>query len=137
MDRRSLVTRYEAYLETCNRHALDELAPFLADRVTVNGRERSRAEYIDDLRELLASFPDYRWRIRRVIVEDSWLAVHLVDTGTRSGSFLGAPADGAVVTTDEFAMYRFDAQGRIEHVEVAADDSRLMRPAGAGPEQEG
>lgn len=137
MDRRSLISRYEAYLDTCNRHDVDQLATFLADRVTVNGRERSRVEYIDDLRQLLASFPDYRWRIRRTIVEGRWLAVHLVDTGTRSSAFLGAPGDGAVVTTDEFAMYRFDAEGLIEHVEVTADNLRLTRPAGSGLDREG
>lgn len=47
MDRRSLVSRCEAYLDTCNRHAVDQLATFLADRVTLNGRERSRIEHVE------------------------------------------------------------------------------------------
>jgi hypothetical protein len=50
--------------------------------------------------------------------------VHLADTGTRRQPFLGAPGDATVVTTDEFAMYRF-AEERIAEVWVTADIARL------------
>lgn len=125
--REQILERYAAYLDACNRHALDEVTGFLAPTVEVNGEPRTRQEYAEDLRALFAAFPDYRWELVRAVVEGAWLAVHLRDRGTRLGGFLGAPGDGSVVETDEFAMYCLDAQGRIAQVEVTADNARLTR----------
>jgi len=127
VNRDEVLTRYASYLATCNRHDWDRLTPFLADTIVVNGRPTSRAEYADDLRALVAVFPDYRWQLQRALVEGDWLAVRLHDTGTRVAEFLGAPGDGSAVETTEFAMYHFDTNGLITHVEVTADDARLAR----------
>lgn len=115
---------YRRYLTVCNQHAWHELAPFLADNVLVNDQARSRREYIADLAALGRSFPDYRWELRRAIVQGEWLAVHLHDTGTRVGPFLEAPGDGTEVQTHEFAMYRISG-GLIHEVEVTADNKPL------------
>lgn len=117
--------RYRAYLDVCNRHALDELPAYLAGQITVNGVPKSSVQYVKDLEALFASFPDYRWTIARTVVEERWLAVHLRDAGTRAGAFRGGPGDGTRVATDEFAIYHFDLDGLIEHVEVTADNARL------------
>jgi len=90
----------------CNRHAWAELRPFIADEVVVNGEPKSPDEYAEDLARLDDAFPDYRWRVQRTVFEAPWLAVQLRDSGTRRGPFHAAAGDGAVVTTDEFALYR-------------------------------
>ena len=59
---------------------------------------------------------------RRVVLEGDWLAVHLHDTGTRAGDFLGAGGDGAHVATDEFNMYRV-VDGLIVELEGTADNA--------------
>lgn len=115
---------YRRYLTACNGHAWHELAPFLAETVLVNDRSRTRREFIADLCALGRSFPDYRWELRRAIVQGEWLAVHLHDTGTRVGPFLDAPGDGTEVQTREFAMYRISG-GLIHEVEVTADNKPL------------
>lgn len=61
-----------------------------------------------------------------MVVEGEWLAVHLHDTGTRVGDFLGARGDGAQVETDEFNMYRV-VGGLIVQLEGTADNARLRR----------
>jgi predicted ester cyclase len=127
--RDEVVSRYLEYLDTCNRRAWDEIRPFLAAFVMVNGRTRTREEYVADVMATTASFPDYRWELRRAIVEGEWLAVHLHDTGTRMGPFLGALGDGTAVTTEEFDMYRI-VDGLIHEVEGTADNARLTRDAG-------
>ena len=127
VDRDAVLTRYASYLATCNRHDWDRLTPFLADTIVVNGRPRSRAEHADDLRALTAVFPDYRWQLQRALVEGDWLAVRLHDAGTRIAEFLGAPGDGSAVETTQFAMYHFDNNELITHVEVTADNARLTR----------
>lgn len=124
--RGEVVRRYREYLDACNRRDWDGLAGFLAETVLVNGVERSRAEYVADVVRTVAVFPDYRWEMRRVVHEGEWLAVHLYDTGTRQGEFLGAAGDGSRVETDEFDMYRM-VDGLIVEVEGTADNARLCR----------
>lgn len=121
-----LRARYEAYLSACNRHDLDDVLTHLAPSIVVNEENKTPGAYVEDLAALLRAFPDYHWTLVRAVVEDAWIAVHLKDRGTRRGSFLGAPGDGTEVSTDEFAIYHFDEQGRIEHIEVTADNARLI-----------
>lgn len=125
MTRDEIVTRYVAYLDACNRHACPDLAPFLADILLVNGRARTKGEYAADLAELVEAFPDYRWELRRAVVDGEWLAVRLRDVGTRTGAFRGATGDGTHVATDELVMYRL-VDGVIHEVEGTADNAPLI-----------
>ena len=120
----AVVERYRRYNAICNRHAFDELAPFLADVVRVNGEDRTAQQYVDDLFVVHRAFPDYRWDVQRTVHEHPWLAVHFRDTGTHLGPWHGVAATGRRVTTDEFSMYRFDGD-RIAEVWVTADNARL------------
>jgi predicted ester cyclase len=122
--RDEIVRRYQEYLDACNRRDWDGLGAFVADQVLVNGVERSRAEYVADVRRTTMIFPDYRWELRRAVHEGEWLAVHLYDTGTRHWEFLGADGDGSRVETDEFDLYRI-VDGLIVEVEGTADNARL------------
>jgi predicted ester cyclase len=121
-----VVSRYSKYIDACNRRAWDELAGYVADCVLVNGLARSRREYVADVVATISVFPDFRWELRRVVLEGEWLAVHLHDTGTRLGDFLRARGDGARVATDEFDMYRI-VDGLIVEVEGTADNARLCQ----------
>ena len=124
--RDEIVRRYSEYIDACNRRAWDEVGNYVAARVLVNGSARSRSEYVADVVATTSVFPDYRWELRRVVLEGEWLAVHLHDTGTRLSDFLGARGDGARVETDEFDMYRI-VDGLIVEVEGTADNARLCR----------
>jgi predicted ester cyclase len=119
------VSRYLAYLDACNRRAWEELRGYLAKTVLVNGLPRTQDEYLADLVTTTKSFPDYRWRLVRAVVEGEWLAVHLHDVGTRSGPFRSDPGDDTHVETQEFDMYRI-LDGRIHEVEGTADNARLL-----------
>ncbi len=125
-NRDEVIRRYLDYLDACNRRAWDELPEYLADRVLVNGSPRSPREYVADVMATAAVFPDYRWELRRAVLEGEWLAVHLYDTGTRMGDFRGAPGDGARVETDEYDMYRI-VDGLILEVDGTADNARLCQ----------
>ena len=63
--------------------------------------------------------------LRRLFVDPPWLSAHFHDTGTHRGPFLGVPATGRRVRTQEFAVYRVEA-GRIAEVWVAADNHALL-----------
>jgi predicted ester cyclase len=126
VSRDEVVRRYAEYIDACNRRDWNELGTFVGESVLVNGSARSRREYVADVMATTEAFPDYRWELRRVVVEGEWLAVHLHDTGTRIGRFLDAPGDGARVETDEFDMYRV-VEGLIIEVEGTADNARLRQ----------
>jgi predicted ester cyclase len=115
---------YVAYLGACNSRAWDTIPAFVCPSVLVNGVQRSRAQYVDDIRKTIAVFPDYTWELRHIVEQAPWLAVHLHDTGTRHQPFLGAPGDLSPVETDEFAMYRI-TNGRIAELWGTADNARL------------
>jgi predicted ester cyclase len=120
----ALVDWYLRYNAICNRHAFDELTPFLRDVVRVNGADRTAQGYVDDLFVVVNAFPDYRWEVQRILVDEPWIAVHLADTGTHLGPWRGVAPTGRAVGTDEFAMYRLE-QGRIAEVWGTADNARL------------
>ena len=128
--RASIIDRYSAYLGACTRHAWEEIPPFLAATVVVNGAVRTRSEYVVDLRATVDVFPDYSWTLRRALVDGEWLAVHLSTKGTRVRPFLWASGDGSRVETDEFDMYRI-VNGLIHEVHGTADNARLCASAPA------
>jgi len=68
-----LASWYRRYSAVCNRHALHELAPYLRDVVLVNGAERTAQGYIDGPFEVDRAFPDHRWEIRRILVDEPWV----------------------------------------------------------------
>ncbi len=118
--RDDVVNRYLDYLDACNRRAWDDLGRFLADTVLVNGRAQTRREYVENVKATTAVFPDYRWELRRAVVEGDWLAVHLHDEGTRAPPFLGSPGDGAGVETDEFTINRACARQLVYRTSIWA-----------------
>jgi predicted ester cyclase len=71
------------------------------------------------------AFPDYRWEVRRLVVDAPWIAAHLTDTGTHRDAFRGVQATGRPVTLPEFALYRVDA-GRIAEVWGSAFHLHLL-----------
>lgn len=123
-NRQRIIDTYTTYLDACSRHAWEEIPPFLAERVLVNGEARTRSEYLAHLQSTIDVFPDYRWTLRRAVIEGEWLSVHLSATGTRLGPFLWATGDGSSVETDEFDMYRV-VDGLIHEVYGTADNARL------------
>ena len=121
----NLAAFYRRYNEVCNAHRFDELGGYVAEGVEVNGAVQGLRGYVDGLADVVRAFPDYRWDLRHLLVDGDRIAAHFVDTGTHRGEFLGVPATGRAVTTQEFAVYRV-ADGRIVEVWVTADNLRLL-----------
>jgi predicted ester cyclase len=116
---------YRRYNEHCNEHRFGELDAFVAADVVVNDAVQGLADYAAGLRGVVTAFPDYRWELRHLLIDGGWIAAHLHDTGTHRGTFLGVPATGRQVATQEFAIYRVTA-GKIAEVWVTADNLDLL-----------
>ncbi|MEN3357941.1 MAG: hypothetical protein V7637_1923, partial [Mycobacteriales bacterium] len=116
---------YRRYNQHCNEHRFGELEEFVADDVVVNGAVQGVADYVAGLQAVVDAFPDYRWELGHLLVDGCWIAAHFHDTGTHRGTFLGVPATGRSVATQEFAVYRV-AAGKITQVWVTADNLGLL-----------
>ena len=110
-----LAAFYRRYNACCNEHRVEDLAEFVARDVAIDGTERGLDAYAAELRAVVRAFPDYRWELRRLVVDAPWIAAHFTDTGTHREAFLGVPATGRSVAVPEFAFYRVDA-GQIAEV---------------------
>ncbi len=124
-DEQGLETVYRRYNTVCNAHQFDRLSEFVAPDVEVNGEVQGLQAYVDGLQAVVRAFPDYRWDLQHLFVSGDWVSAHFLDTGTHRGTFLGVPATGRMVRTQEFAIYRFQ-EGRIAEVWVTADNLRLL-----------
>jgi len=120
-----LTSFYRRYNARCNAHEFDTLAEFVATEVVVNGELQGLRAYVEGLEAVVRAFPDYRWDLRHLLVDGCWISAHFLDTGTHRDVFLGVPATGRTVSTQEFAVYRIDG-GKIVEVWVAADNLRLL-----------
>jgi predicted ester cyclase len=113
--RRELEAFYLRYNRRCNEHAFERLEEFVANDVEVNGERQGLRGYVDGLEEVVRAFPDFRWELRHLLIDEPWIAAHLIDHGTNAGTFRGLSATGRAVTTQEFAFYRV-AAGKIAEV---------------------
>jgi predicted ester cyclase len=120
-----LAEHYRRYNATCNAHLFEELDEFVHEELVVNGERIRRADYVEGLRAVVRAFPDYRWELQHLLVDGDVVAAHFLDTGTHGGEWLGVAATGRRVSTQEFAVYRWDG-GRIAEVWVTADDLRVL-----------
>jgi predicted ester cyclase len=105
-DRNALAAFYRRYIACCNEHRFDDLGQFVAH---------------------VRAFPDYQWELRQLLLDPPWIGAHLADTGTHREPFLGVPATGRSVSTQEFAFYRIDAD-QITEVWGTAFAVHLLQP---------
>ena len=99
---------YRRYNACCNEHRFEDLREFVAQDVVINGTDRGLDAYAEGLRSVVRAFPDYRWELRHLVVDASWIAAHVADTGTHGATFHGVEATGRSVGTPEFAFYPVD-----------------------------
>jgi predicted ester cyclase len=120
-----LAAFYRRYNACCNDHRFEDLAQFVAPDVVINGTGRGLDTYAENLQYVVDGFPDFHWELRRLVVEPPWIAAFLADTGTHRAPFLGVPATGRPVSTQEFAFYRIDGD-RIAEVWGTAFGENLL-----------
>lgn len=92
--------RYLRYLACCNERRFGDLREFVRPDVRVNGAEVGVQAYGDGLAGVVELFPDFRWRLERLLVDGGWMSARLTDTGTAR--------DGRRIRIQEFALYRLD-----------------------------
>jgi predicted ester cyclase len=112
VERADVVAAYQRYLALCNEHRVDELVEVVSDQVSGSGQDDGLAAYIDRVRDVYAAFPDYRWELQGLVVEDDTVSARLTGTGTHTGPFGDIAPTGRRISTQELVVYQF-ADGKI------------------------
>ena len=95
LERADLAAVYERYLTRCNEHRFDQLGEFVSEQVSGSGPVDGLAGYIDGVKAVCTAFPDYRWELQELVVEEDTIAARLIGQGTHTGPFSGiAPPAG-------------------------------------------
>lgn len=111
---------FEDWLDALNRHDLDAVGGLLHPDVRRAGAPRGSAAWLRDLAELLAAFPDQRWKRIAVVVEGDRLAAHTRTRGTHRGTWRAVRSTGRRVSSAEFGFFRVQ-HGRIAEYAGGAD----------------
>jgi predicted ester cyclase len=133
-EKRATIERiYDAF----NRRALDELdGLFHPDYVdhSPQGEIRGVPMFREYLKSWLDAFPDGRFELSHVIVEEDLAAWQSHFTGTNTGSLMGMPPTGRRVQTRGVDMGRMSDDGRALEHWSGNEMGELMQQLGLMPE---
>jgi len=91
-----------------NLERIDEL--FSTDIVRHFLPGGSETKGLDKLRDRIRNhrkaFPDWTEKIKLIVAEGDFVAIHFTSTGTNKGSFLGNPPTGKQIHTNDMSIYR-------------------------------
>ncbi len=83
-------------------YSADIVRHFLPDGSEIKGLAKLR----DRIRNHRKAFPDWTEKIKLIVAEGDFVAIHFSSTGTNNGSFLGNPATGKQIHTNDMSIYR-------------------------------
>lgn len=117
---------FKRYIAALNAHQMDRMTEFVHEEVLQNLRSVTRADVISDLKGHIASVPDFKWRVKDVVVEGDTVAARLFNIGTPTKTWLGIEPTGRTVETLEFAFHKA-RDGKFYEMNYAMDVVGLLR----------
>ncbi|WP_157421945.1 ester cyclase [Acidovorax sp. Root219] len=120
---------FDRYIAALNAHQMDRMTEFVHDKVVQNLKLVSREDVISDLKGHINAVPDFRWRVRDVVVEGDTIAARLFNIGTPAKSWLGIEPTGKTVETLEFAFHKV-RDGKFYEMNYAMDVIGLRKRLG-------
>ena len=120
---------YPTYLRVLDERRLEDLVDHVQPRLTYNGRDLTREDYVALLRADVAAIPDLTYDLDDLVVEDGRVAARLVFRCTPVGEFLGLSATGRRIEFAEHVFYRL-VGGRIAAVTSMIDRDAVRRQLG-------
>lgn len=117
---------YAAYLEACNDHDFTRMQGFYRPVLVVNDVPMAATDVTAQFAPVVAAFPDWRWEVRHLVVDDDYLSLHFQVTGTHRGTFQGIEPTGRTVAVSQFTLYQVQGD-KFTHVWDLADMGELVR----------
>lgn len=78
---------------------------------------------------MIEGFPDLHYTVRRMLVSEDQVAIHVDMTGTHTGNFFGIPATGKTVQVSQMQFERIESGLIVEHWRVT-DDLEMLKQLG-------
>jgi predicted ester cyclase len=98
---------YRRYLQCLNERRWDDLADFVSDDVTRNGKSMGLDGYRTLLETDVAAVPDLQFIAELMVVQGDFVACRLTFECTPQHPFLGFDPPGTAISFAEHAIYRF------------------------------
>ncbi|AQT78010.1 hypothetical protein B1R94_00310 [Mycolicibacterium litorale] len=117
---------YAAYLEACNEHDFTRMQSFYTPVLVVNDVPMPATDVTAQFAPVVAAFPDWRWEVKHLVVDDDYLSLHFRVTGTHRGSFQGIEATDRPVAVSQFTLYQVQGD-KFTHVWDLADMGEVLR----------
>ncbi len=90
--------------------------------------------FIDLWKTFTAAFPDLRFDVQQIVMDDDMCAVRGIQSGTHQGNFLGmVPPTGIKVKWTGTAIFRYNEEGKIVERWQDLDNLSLFQQLGVIP----
>lgn len=122
-----LKAHYQTYIDYCNEQNYEGVLKFYTSPIiNINDAPVPPSQVIDQIKVLFEGFPDWRWEIRRFVIDGEYMAVHFTNTGTHRGTFQEIEATGRRITTTELTLYHLK-DGQFSHVWPFVDFASIVK----------
>lgn len=129
-NRRTLERAYAAF----NRHDLEAVRETAADGFVDHGASADAGAGFEATRSnvgrFMEAFPDARWEVLDMIVDDHGAAVRLIVSGTHRGPFMGIEPTGERIVLEDIDYLHFNAEGLVTDRWGGFDRLALMEQLG-------
>lgn len=123
------------YDECINQGKLDVADQIIASSFVATGPNGGNGPegYKSTVRHLLAGFPDIRFTVHNLVVENDHVAAYWTWDGTHRGPFAAIPPTGKRVHQEGMVLYRFES-GKVAEAKVLFDRLGVFQQLGNAPE---
>lgn len=131
---KQIMHRFTEFINTANEKLAEDLiSPNAVFHVPGSPEPmRGPAGYLAIITMMRAGFPDIRWTLEEMIVEDDRVAARFTMRGTHNGVFFGVPPTGNKIQVQAMNFYRLSS-GQIVEEYGQPDLLGLLQQIGAIP----
>ncbi len=125
---KELMYRYRDGLNKGNLAIMDQI---FSPQVVVHyaNNNLNHEQYKIAVADLMAAFPDIKYKFDHVVAEGDTVVLHYSTTGTHRGPYSGIPATGRQITNTGMGIYKL-ADGRVNEVWLMTDNLGMLQQLG-------
>ena len=123
---------HRLYEECLNKRNFGSLKDIFSDEYTGAGGEKGPAAFEQNIRPLIAAFPDIQWTVEDILQEGDEVAVRHSWKGTNTGVFRGIAATNKPFTDSGLGIFRFK-DGKIVAAWIQTDRLGFVQQLGIVP----
>lgn len=128
--RDELNSLFQSYLDACNAHDFSRMQSFYAPTISINDVPMDAAAVTVQFEPIVTGFPDWRWEVKHLVIDGSYLCLHYQVAGTHRGVYQEVEPTGRQITIAQFTLYHVE-DGKFTDVWDLADMDEVLRQIAA------